>query len=148
MNLFIRCLTFTPEFERLRLYCVEHVAHARASATHAAAAVMDSANAAAYQYLPFFYSRVFEHGGSERKVSWVFYGLQGGNEVVVVGDFAPKLGAFWVDGGKVVGLMLESGSNEENAAVAAAAAAQPSVDVAALKACATVEEALALVASA
>ena len=126
-------------------YDTEHVAHARASAAHAAAAVLDPSNAAAYQYLPYFYSRVFEHGGSERKVAWVFYGLQRGEEVVVVGDFAPKLAAFWVDGGKVVGLMLESGSNEENASVQAAAAAQPEVDVSALKACATVEDALKLV---
>jgi len=106
----------------------------------------------------------------------VFYGLQGGNEVVVLGDFAPKLAAFWVDEGKVgrcklqqvetrvesawfqrmkvqhnklpsfcilnvnlrryvtvVGIMLESGSAEEEAAVKAAAAAQPAVDLAALK---------------
>lgn len=122
------------------------MAHARASGTHAAAAVLDPGNTAAYEYLPYFYSRVFEHPGSKRKVAWVFYGLQNGNEVVVVGDFAPKLAAFWVDGGKVVGLMLESGSNEENAAVQAAAKAQPEVDVAALKACASVEDALKLVA--
>jgi hypothetical protein len=44
------------------------VAHARASAAHAAAAVMDPTSAVAYQYTPFFYSRVFEHAGSERKV--------------------------------------------------------------------------------
>lgn len=128
-----------------KLVRMEHVAHARASAAHAAAAVLDPTSAVAYQYTPFFYSRVFEHAGSERKVAWVFYGLQSGEEVVVVGDFAPKLAAFWVDGGKVVGAMLESGSNEENAAVQAAAAARPAVDVAALKACATVEDALKLV---
>ena len=109
-------------------------------------------------------------------MSWQFYGLQGGNEVVVLGDFAPKLAAFWVDEGKVgrckvehiethvksawmqhiklihnkllssfafniklsrygavLGIMLESGSPEEEAAVKAAAVAQPKVDVAALK---------------
>jgi hypothetical protein len=27
-----------------------------------------------YDYLPYFYSRVFEHPGSERKVWWQFYG--------------------------------------------------------------------------
>lgn len=131
-----------------RPYVAEHVAHARASAAHAAHAVMDPSNEAPYEYLPYFYSRVFEHGGSERKVAWVFYGLQSGDEVVVLGDFAPKLAAFWVDAGKVVGIMLESGSNEENTAVQAAAKARPAVDVAALKACTTVEDALMLVAGA
>ena len=122
---------------------MEHVAHARASAAHAAAAVMDPANDAPYTYLPYFYSRVFEHPGSARKVAWVFYGANPADaEVVVVGDFAPKLAAFWVKEGKAVGYMLESGSPDENAAVAAAAKATPAVDVAALRSAGTVEDAL------
>ena len=80
-------------------------------------------------------------------MAWVFYGLQSGNETVVVGDFAPKLAAFWIgDGGKVMGAMLESGSPEENNAVKAAAEKHTVVDVDALKKCATVEDALKLVA--
>ena len=55
---------------------MEHVAHARASAAHAAKAVLDPSSAETYDYLPYFYSRVFEHAGSERKVAWVFYGAQ------------------------------------------------------------------------
>ena len=126
---------------------MEHVAHARSSAAHAAAAVLDETNETPYSYTPYFYSRVFEHGGSDRKVAWVFYGLQSGNETVVVGDFAPKLAAFWIgDGGKVMGAMLESGSPEENNAVKAAAEKHTVVDVDALKNCATVEDALKLVA--
>ena len=39
---------------------------------------------------------------STRKVAWVFYGLQKG-EVVTVGDFAPKLAAFWVSDGRLDG---------------------------------------------
>jgi monodehydroascorbate reductase (NADH) len=77
---------------------MEHVAHARASAAHAAKAVLDPSSAEAYDYLPYFYSRVFEHAGSERKVAWVFYGAQPeGAEVVVVGELRPKLFAAWID---------------------------------------------------
>ena len=77
----------------------------------------------------------------------VFYGVAEG-EAIVVGDFAPKLAAFWIDGGRVVGGMLESGAPEENAAVEAAAKARKVVDVEALRACATAEEAVKMVAGA
>ena len=96
---------------------------------------------------PFFYSRVFEQKDSARKVAWVFYGVAEG-ETIVVGDFAPKLAAFWIDGGRVAGGMLESGAPEENAAVEAAAKARKVVDVEALRACATAEEAVKIVADA
>ena len=126
---------------------MEHVAHARASAAHAAAAVLDPSFDEPYEYFPFFYSRVFEQKDSARKVAWVFYGVAEG-ETIVVGDFAPKLAAFWIDGGRVVGGMLESGAPEENAAVEAAAKARKVVDVEALRACATAEEAVKMVADA
>ncbi len=46
--------------------------------------------------------------------------------MVHFGDFgAAKFGAFWVQGGKVVGAFLESGSPEENAAIKKVAQAQP-----------------------
>ena len=126
---------------------MEHVAHARASAAHAAAAVLDPSFDEPYEYFPFFYSRVFEQKDSARKVAWVFYGVAEG-EAIVVGDFAPKLAAFWIDDGRVVGGMLESGAPEENAAVEAAAKARKVVDVEALRACATAEEAVKMVADA
>ncbi|EEH52957.1 uncharacterized protein MICPUCDRAFT_36082 [Micromonas pusilla CCMP1545] len=139
---------------------MEHVAHARASAAHAAKAVLDPSSAETYDYLPYFYSRVFEHAGSERKVAWVFYGAQPeGAEVVVVGELRPKLFAAWIDpsgafyisqtdGTTLVGAMLESGDGEEVDVVKSAAERCPKVDVDALKKCATVEDALALVAAA
>lgn len=47
-----------------------------------------------YDYLPYFYSRVFN-------LSWQFWGSASG-EVVHYGDFeAANFGAYWVDHGKV-----------------------------------------------
>lgn len=69
---------------------MEHVANARSSAAKAVATLLSPKDDAAYSYIPFFYSRMFEHPGSERKVSWQFHGLSEG-EITTVGDFEPKL---------------------------------------------------------
>ena len=140
---------FPLAFDKNQTVRMEHVAHARASAAHCARCVLAAADDdaqtanAPYQYTPYFYSRVFEQADSTRKVAWVFYGLQRG-EVVCVGDFAPKLAAFWVDEGVCVGAMLESGTPDEVKAVQAIAEGRPSVDVEKLRACATAEAALSL----
>jgi monodehydroascorbate reductase (NADH) len=55
---------------------VEHVDNARKSATHCVNALLKGSSEP-YDYLPFFYSRVFEAPGSERKVWWQFYGDNG-----------------------------------------------------------------------
>lgn len=78
-----------------------------------------------YDYLPYFYSRSFD-------LSWQFYGDNVG-ESVIFGDSSPtspshKFGAYWVAGGKVVGAFLESGSPEENKAIAKVAQLQPPAD--------------------
>lgn len=78
-----------------------------------------------YEYLPFFYSRSFD-------LSWQFYGDNVG-ESVVFGDSSPassshKFGSYWVKDGKVVGAFLESGSPEENKAIAKVAKVQPPAD--------------------
>jgi monodehydroascorbate reductase (NADH) len=122
---------------------VEHVDHARKSGAHAVNALLNGSGPG-YDYLPYFYSRVFEHPGSERKVWWQFYGDSTG-EVIEVGDFDPKLAAFWVDQGKVKGVFLESGSLEEFKLLPQIARAQPHVDVDVLKKATSVEEALAVV---
>ncbi|PRW59212.1 monodehydroascorbate reductase [Chlorella sorokiniana] len=94
----------------------EHVTCCRQTAAHAAAELLGESKP--FDYQPFFYSRVFN-------LSWQFYGLSEG-EVVQFGDVsAGKFGAFWVQGGKVVGAFLESGSPEENAAIKKVAQAQP-----------------------
>lgn len=78
-----------------------------------------------YDYLPFFYSRAFD-------LSWQFYGDNVG-ETVLFGDNSPtssthKFGTYWIKDGKVVGVFLESGTPEENKAIAKLARVQPPVD--------------------
>eukprot|EP00798_Chlamydomonas_sp_ICE-L_P019889 gene19889-26593_t len=98
----------------------EHVTHARQSASHAVKAIYGST--AEYDYLPFFYSRVFD-------LAWVFYGTSEGAEVVQFGrpevGGAAKHGAYFVKGGKVVGGFLESGSADENASMQKVAKERP-----------------------
>lgn len=109
----------------------EHVTHCRSSAAYAMTAAMKgTAGLDGYDYLPFFYSRVFN-------LSWQFYGTADGAEsTVLFGDKAAgKFGAYFVAGGKVVGAFLEGGSADENAAIKKVAAERPSApDVQALEA--------------
>ncbi|XP_062077957.1 monodehydroascorbate reductase, seedling isozyme-like [Humulus lupulus] len=106
---------------------VEHVDHARKSAEQAVKAIKASERGVSieeYDYLPFFYSRVFD-------LSWKFYGDNVG-ETVLFGDpdplsKEPKFGSYWIQSGKVKGAFLEGGSNEENEAIAKVARLQPTV---------------------
>jgi len=101
----------------------EHVANARASAKQAVNAILSPDSTSDYDYLPFFYSRVFN-------LSWQFYGANNGaEETVFFGSpdlKSPKFGTYFVRGGKVVGAFIEGGSNEENAAMKKVAVEQPS----------------------
>ncbi|GBF96507.1 hypothetical protein Rsub_09849 [Raphidocelis subcapitata] len=119
----------------------EHVTHARSSAAYVAAALAGKPPAPRYEYLPFFYSRVF--GG----VSWVFYGASPPGAVAVPFGLAPaaaaaaegrasKFGAYLLDpaSGRLAGVFLESGSPEENEAARALAAARPAADAEELRA--------------
>ncbi|GAQ83938.1 Monodehydroascorbate reductase [Klebsormidium nitens] len=119
---------------------VEHVDHARKSAAHVVKAILDGSGEG-YDYLPYFYSRVFEHPGTARKVWWQFYGENKG-EVVDVGDFDPKLAAFWVDEGTLKGVFLESGAPEEFKLLPEIARMRPKIDIDELKKADTVEKAL------
>lgn len=114
----------------------EHVAHARASAKQAVAAAMGK-SPAPYDYLPFFYSRVFGF-------SWKFYGFNRGTSVTV-GDFAPSLATVWVDGGKAVGVFMESPSDEQTAVMQSMARAQPAVELEALQKLVDGKDAAALI---
>ncbi|KMZ72399.1 Monodehydroascorbate reductase [Zostera marina] len=106
---------------------VEHVGHARKSAEQAVKAIKaceEGSLIEAYDYLPFFYSRAFD-------LSWQFYGDNVG-DTVLFGDNdpsseKPKFGTYWIKDGKVVGAFLESGTAEENNAIANVAKTQPSV---------------------
>ncbi|XVF51420.1 hypothetical protein PTKIN_Ptkin04bG0184000 [Pterospermum kingtungense] len=123
-----------------RIARVEHVDHARRSAQHCVKALL-SAQTHTYDYLPYFYSRVFEYEGSPRKVWWQFFGDNVG-ETVEIGNFDPKIATFWIDSGKLKGVLLESGSAEEFKLLPELARSQPSMDKAQLQKVSSVEEAL------
>ncbi|KZV48948.1 monodehydroascorbate reductase-like [Dorcoceras hygrometricum] len=107
---------------------VEHVDHSRKSAEHAVKSIFADEQGKPldeYDYLPYFYSRAFD-------LSWQFYGDNVG-ETVLFGDSNPtspthKFGSYWIKDGKVIGAFLESGTPEENKAIAKVARVQPSVD--------------------
>ena len=132
-------LKLTGETVRL-----EHVKHARDSAAYVGDLIAGK-TPAEYDPTPYFYSRVFEHPGTERAVNWVFYGVQTGDEIITIGDLNPKLAAFWIDGDKCVGAMLESGAADAVSALAAAVRSGKSIDVAALRAAASVDDAVAMI---
>ncbi|KAM3324981.1 hypothetical protein P3S67_000105 [Capsicum chacoense] len=104
---------------------VEHVDHSRKSAEQAVKAIYASEQGKSideYDYLPYFYSRAFD-------LSWQFYGDNKG-ETVLFGDTDPnsathKFGQYWIKDGKIVGAFLESGTPEENKALAKVAKVQP-----------------------
>ncbi|XP_060206951.1 monodehydroascorbate reductase, chloroplastic/mitochondrial [Lycium barbarum] len=123
-----------------RIARVEHVDHARKSAQHCIKSLL-TAHTHTYDYLPYFYSRVFEYEGSSRKVWWQFFGDNVG-EAVEVGNFDPKVATFWIDSGKLKGVLLESGSPKEFQLLPKLARSQPSVDKAKLQNASSVEEAL------
>ncbi|XP_073273712.1 monodehydroascorbate reductase [Primulina huaijiensis] len=107
---------------------VEHVDHSRKSAEHAVKSIFADEQGKSideYDYLPYFYSRAFD-------LSWQFYGDNVG-DTVLFGDNNPtspthKFGSYWIKDGKVIGAFLESGTPEENKAIARVARVQPSVD--------------------
>lgn len=103
---------------------LEHVDSARKSARHAVSAIMEPEKTGDFDYLPFFYSRVFA-------LSWQFYGDSIG-EVIHFGDFSgSKFGAFWVSKGQLVGSFLEGGTKEEYEAIAKATRLKPVIEDAA-----------------
>ncbi|KDP25386.1 hypothetical protein JCGZ_20542 [Jatropha curcas] len=123
-----------------RIARVEHVDHARRSAQHCVKALL-SAQTSTYDYLPYFYSRVFEYEGSQRKIWWQFFGDNVG-ETIEIGNFDPKIATFWLESGKLKGVLLESGSPEEFQLLPKLARCQPIVDKSKLQRASSVEEAL------
>eukprot|EP00268_Persea_americana_P015502 TRINITY_DN1717_c0_g3_i7.p1 TRINITY_DN1717_c0_g3~~TRINITY_DN1717_c0_g3_i7.p1 ORF type:complete len:266 (-),score=57.20 TRINITY_DN1717_c0_g3_i7:409-1206(-) len=123
-----------------RIARVEHVDHARRSAHHCVRALL-TAQTHQYDYLPHFYSRVFEYEGSARRIWWQFYGDNVG-ETIEIGNFDPKVATFWLDSGRLRGVFLESGSPEEFELLPRLARSQPVVDKAKLQSASSVEAAL------
>ncbi|XP_074310819.1 monodehydroascorbate reductase 4, peroxisomal [Silene latifolia] len=100
---------------------LEHVDSARKTARHAVSAIMEPDKTEDFDYLPFFYSRVFG-------LSWQFYGDNAG-EVVHFGDYSGnRFGAYWVKDGHLVGSFLEGGDKEEYEALARATSLKPLVE--------------------
>ncbi|KAK9271689.1 hypothetical protein L1049_002052 [Liquidambar formosana] len=100
---------------------LEHVDSARKSARHVVAAIMEPDKTGEFDYLPFFYSRVFTF-------SWQFYGDNVG-EIVHYGDYSGgTFGAYWVSKGQLVGSFLEGGTKDEYEAIAKATRLKPEIE--------------------
>uniref|UniRef100_A0A1J3H9R2 monodehydroascorbate reductase (NADH) n=1 Tax=Noccaea caerulescens TaxID=107243 RepID=A0A1J3H9R2_NOCCA len=100
---------------------LEHVDSARKSARHVVSAIMEPDKTGEFDYLPFFYSRVFAF-------SWQFYGDPTG-EVVHFGEYedGKAFGAYWVKKGHLVGSFLEGGTKEEYETISKATKLKPAV---------------------
>lgn len=96
----------------------EHVTHCRLSAFHAVDVLTQPDSTGDYDYLPYFYSRIFN-------LSWQFYGQNKGSVVQFGRPNEGSFGCFWIDDNKVVGAFLESGSEQENHAIKTVAKLRP-----------------------
>ncbi|BBN04823.1 monodehydroascorbate reductase (NADH) [Marchantia polymorpha subsp. ruderalis] len=99
---------------------LEHVDHARKSAAHAVQAILCPEKIEDYNYMPYFYSRVFT-------LSWQFFGDNVGSCIHYGVQSSGKFGAYWINKGKLVGAFLEGGSKDEYAALARVARDRPEV---------------------
>uniref|UniRef100_A0A7S1XE02 monodehydroascorbate reductase (NADH) n=1 Tax=Compsopogon caeruleus TaxID=31354 RepID=A0A7S1XE02_9RHOD len=131
--------TFPLKMYDGRMTRMEHVANARAMAEHVVQ-VIAGITTEDYDYLPYFYSRVFN-------LSWQFFGDSIGN-CTVVGDFSPKILAIWVDSGKVMGVFMESPTSDDTSSLKKIALARPSVDESELASKSSADEALSLLVAA
>eukprot|EP00421_Protoceratium_reticulatum_P061534 CAMPEP_0168502856 /NCGR_PEP_ID=MMETSP0228-20121227/75549_1 /TAXON_ID=133427 /ORGANISM="Protoceratium reticulatum, Strain CCCM 535 (=CCMP 1889)" /LENGTH=371 /DNA_ID=CAMNT_0008519881 /DNA_START=38 /DNA_END=1153 /DNA_ORIENTATION=+ len=108
----------------------EHVDHARKSAKQAVQAAM-GLSPAPYQYLPYFYSRIFEY--TDAPIVFNFFGDESGDcQVCSRGD--KSVGAIWVKEGKVAGALLMGSpgpSAEDQAKLREVTAAMPAAEDAA-----------------
>jgi len=86
----------------------EHVTHCRSSAAQAVSSILSPESSTPYDYLPYFYSRVYD-------LSWQFWGFNEGDAIEFGDKASKKFGAIWVSGGKVVGAFAEGATPEEAA---------------------------------
>lgn len=130
-----------------RVARMEHVQNARDMATHVMNAVV-SGDKSAYDYLPYFYSRVFN-------LSWQFFGDNAGL-CSVVSEFDgqalldwteakgkhPQMIAIWTNADSVLqGVFMESPTADDTANMKRVARERPTVDVEKFNGCETVTEA-------
>jgi len=115
----------------------EHVDFCRKSAQRAAAAIAAGPSGEGFPYLPYFYSRLFEY--TDAPLVFQFYGdsdTSAGQRVETFGNIEPAAkgaslkmplcGAAWVDKqGRLVGVMVVNGSQEQYERAKAAVADRP-----------------------
>eukprot|EP00933_Yihiella_yeosuensis_P041239 TRINITY_DN35652_c0_g1_i1.p1 TRINITY_DN35652_c0_g1~~TRINITY_DN35652_c0_g1_i1.p1 ORF type:complete len:450 (-),score=111.20 TRINITY_DN35652_c0_g1_i1:122-1471(-) len=87
----------------------EHVDHARKSAIQAAKVIAAPEKPPAYDYLPYFYSRVYEY--TEAPIVFNFYGLQARDGNPLKYQSFPRkdgksMGCIWEEDGKVAGCFI------------------------------------------
>eukprot|EP01024_Parvocaulis_polyphysoides_P052059 TRINITY_DN5127_c0_g1_i5.p2 TRINITY_DN5127_c0_g1~~TRINITY_DN5127_c0_g1_i5.p2 ORF type:complete len:444 (-),score=72.43 TRINITY_DN5127_c0_g1_i5:265-1596(-) len=96
----------------------EHVTNCRQTAAQAVNAIMAPKQTDEYNYLPFFYSRVFD-------LSWKFFGQSEG-DVAHFGDYENgPFGAYWVKDNKVVGVFMEGADDKMTQGMKKVAAERP-----------------------
>eukprot|EP00186_Timspurckia_oligopyrenoides_P001669 CAMPEP_0182451164 /NCGR_PEP_ID=MMETSP1172-20130603/43570_1 /TAXON_ID=708627 /ORGANISM="Timspurckia oligopyrenoides, Strain CCMP3278" /LENGTH=441 /DNA_ID=CAMNT_0024648913 /DNA_START=281 /DNA_END=1606 /DNA_ORIENTATION=+ len=119
---------------------MEHVAHARASAACAVRSAMSKPQQP-YDYLPYFYSRVFD-------LSWQFFGdsppVSDKCYTVEIGEMNPQLLCVWVEHDKAVGVFIEAPSAEDTTTARKIATARPTITKEKLESAASVADALSV----
>eukprot|EP01023_Acetabularia_acetabulum_P051078 TRINITY_DN560_c0_g1_i2.p1 TRINITY_DN560_c0_g1~~TRINITY_DN560_c0_g1_i2.p1 ORF type:complete len:474 (-),score=131.98 TRINITY_DN560_c0_g1_i2:289-1710(-) len=96
----------------------EHVQNCRETAYQAVNAILSPADTKPYDYLPYFYSRVYD-------LSWKFFGSSEG-EPVHFGNYTKgPFGAYWVKDGKIVGVFMEGADGKQTDAMKKVAKEQP-----------------------
>jgi monodehydroascorbate reductase (NADH) len=95
----------------------EHVQHARESGAYVARELLGKQQPE-YDYLPYFYSRIYDLG-------WEFYGEQKGDTIFFGDKSTKKFGTYWVDNDTVVAGFIEGGTKEEKAAMKKLAEVRP-----------------------
>lgn len=109
---------FPQPLEGGKLTRQEHVVNCRTSAAYAMSSAMGE-KVGDYEYLPYFYSRVFS-------LSWQFYGSSNAEAVSHFGEIASgKFGAFWIKEGKIIGGFYEGGDPEDFTALKSIVVNQP-----------------------
>lgn len=130
---------------------MEHVQNCRDMAKHVANVIVKG-DTSDYDYLPYFYSRVFN-------LAWKFYGDNTGDAVFVsdgtsdeMVDAAmndkdvPQMIAVWVDNGVLQGVFMESPSDDDVSKMQSVVREKPSLDMDKLRQCKTVSDVWSVIA--
>lgn len=141
--------TFPVKMYGNRQARMEHVQNCRDMAEHVVNVIVKG-DRSDYDYLPYFYSRVFG-------LSWQFFGDSAGECILVCdastddmvnavmnGSDIPQMLAIWVDDGVVQGIFMESPTSDNTANMKRVARERPSVDTDKFSKCDSVSDAWSL----